>query len=583
MIKFAILLNLLCFSLFAQEKGFLITIDKPFDSVLYDVTQNYDDTITAVGFSNRYKHPLVHKVYTDAFDYLSDISENNFGKKGVLVNISSNGNILYEKFANIPEFNEAVSVLKTPQNGYFLGGYTFNGSLLFAKLDERARTLFVKKFGTKNYDRMNALVKLGDGGVLAVGSSATSRDPGDPMFRTGLGLNDIFLTRFDANGRMLWSKKYGTEHDDSAVDAAEARDGTILVLAATTYEQHHDVTLMRIGENGNKIWLKHFMLDTFLTPKKLIRLRDGNFVAVLTKKSNEGKKQIRLIKFDLQRNLLLDKTVNTYYESEFNDIKEYSNGNFIGVGSTKDRYNTDAYVAVLDENFDLLCQEHFGKENFDLFNGVKILRNSDAVAVGVSTPENSQVEHMYIAKIHPDCTLAKHQVYTTKNTEKSTDKIKFDLYKDLKEIYAKDLKNEKISIDLNLNITLKAPTLLFKAGQSELSDAQKQFLSGFYKKLVPFLKRHKNSIATLEVIGHTSSEWKSASSFDENYLNNMDLSLKRAYNTTRYLFENVDPVTQTMLSEILKNSGYSFAQRVTFNNQEDRKKSRRIVFSLITK
>ena len=579
MIKLLFLGTLLSLSLFAQEKKFLLTLPKPFDAVLYDVTQNYDDTITAVGFANRYKYIKKQTVYTDPFSYLADTSENRFGKKGVLVNISKNGQISYEKFANIPDFNIAVSVLKTPQNGYFLGGYTLNGSLLFAKLDENAHTLFVKKFGTKNYDRMNALVKLSDGGVLAVGSSTTSRDLYDPMFRTGLGLNDIFLTRFDANGKMLWSKKYGTEHDDSAVDAAEARDGSILVLAATTYDKHHDVTLMRIGENGNKIWLKHFKLDTLLTPKKLIRLHNGNFVAVLTQKDLDGKKQIRLLKFDLQKNLLLDKIVTTYYESELSDIKEYTNGNFIGVGDTKDRYNTDALAMVLDENFEILCQEHFGTQNYDLFHAVKILRNGDAVAAGLSTPRSSQVAHMYVAKLHPDCTLA---TLPTKQ-KRTSHKAQEDLYTALTKLFANEIAAKKITIDRNLNITFIAPALLFDVGQSILTKQQKEFLDHFCRKLVPFLQKHKEKIATLEIIGHTSSEWESANSFESRYLNNMDLSLQRAYNTTRYIFKNVDDQTQKMLAKMLKSSGESFAKPVTFDTQEDRRRSRRVVFSILTK
>ena len=577
--KYITLLSLFYLALSAQQKDFLLTIDKPFDAVLYDATQNYDDTVTAVGFSNRYKQTKKHKVYTNAFDYLADTSENLFGKKSILLNISNDGAIQYEKFAKISDFNEAVSVLKTPQNGYFLGGYTFSGSLLFAKLDENANTLFVKKFGTKNYDRMNALVKLSDGGVLAVGSSTTSRDLYDPMFRTGLGLNDIFLTRFDANGRMLWSKKYGTEYDDSGIDAAEALDGSILLLASTTYDKHHDITLMRIGENGNKIWLKHFKSDIHLTPKRLIRLHDGNFVAVLTQKDEIGKKQIRLIKFDLQKNLLLDKTLSTYYESELNDIKEYSNGNFIGVGDTKDRYNTDAYVMLLDENFNMLCQEHFGQENYDLFNGVTILRNSNAMAVGLTTPEGSQVKHMYIAKIQPDCTLAK----LSSKPALVSQKAKLDLYKELNTLFAKELAKKEITLSRNLEIALTAPALLFQVGQSRLNKKQKDFLDQFCTKLIPFLQKHKNSIATLEIIGHTSSEWESANRFDERYLNNMDLSLKRAYNTTRHIIKNADAPTQKLLSQILKNSGYSFAKKVTFDKKEDRKRSRRIVFGIVTK
>ena len=579
MIKLLVLVSLSFSALLAGEKKFLLTLQEPYESVLYDVTQNYDDTITAVGFSNRYKTRKKRTVYRSAFEYLADVSDNRFGKKSVLVNISKNGTLLYEKFADIPEFNMAVSVLKTPQNGYFLGGYTLEGSLLFAKLDENGHTLFVKRFGTKNYDRMNALVPLGDGGVLAVGSSTTSRDLYDPMFRTGLGLNDIYLTRFDAEGRMLWSKKYGTEHDDSAVDAAEAEDGSILVLAATTYDRHHDVTLMRIGENGNKIWLKHFKLDTLLTPKRVIRLRDGNFVAVLTQRSVEGKKQIRLVKFDLQKNLLLDKTVDTFYASELNDIKEYSNGNFIAVGDTRDRYNTDALVMVLDENLEMLCQEHFGTRNYDLFHAVTILRDGDAIAAGLSTPENSQVDHMYIAKVKPDCTLAE----IPGRKRKISSAAREALYTKLKKIYAEEIAAKQIEIDKNLDISFMAPELLFRTGESVLNKEQKLFLDRFMKKLVPFLHRYRKSIASLEIIGHTSSEWESAPNFESRYLNNMDLSLKRAYNTTRYIFKNVDMQTQKMLSQMLKSSGESFAKRVTFGQKEDRKRSRRVVFGISTR
>ncbi len=568
------------FFLFAKSNDFLLVIDKPFDSVLYDVTQNYDDTVTAVGYANRYKQTNRQRTYTNAFDYLADASGNRYGKKAVLVNVDRFAQVKFEKFADIPRFNTAVGVLKTPQNGYFVGGYTFDGSLFVAKLNWAGGLLFVKFFGTKNYDRMNALVPLSDGGVLSVGSSTTSRDQYDPMFRTGLGLNDIFLTRFDANGKMLWSKKYGTMYDDAGVSAAEAKDGSIVVLAATTYDKHHDVTLMRIGENGNKIWLKHFDLETLLTPKKVLRLHDGNFVAVLTATDRSGKKQIRLLKFDLQRNLFLDKTLDTYYESELNDIKEYLNGRFVAVGKTTDRYNTDALMMVLDSDFSMLCQEHFGKENYDAFEAVQILRDGDAVAAGVATDENSQVKKMLIAKIKQDCSLAKVMPQSTMRS-KTKGLFYADIYSQLLKLFAKEIKNKEVKIAKDLSITLVGEPLLFKVGEYKLTLSQKKFLSRFEKKLIPFLLRNKENIATLEIIGHTSSEWAPKTPFETRYLKNMNLSLKRAYSVTQYLFSTQNEATQEALTKLLKDSGYSYARRVTFENVEDKTKSRRVVFRII--
>ncbi len=565
-------------ALIAKERDFLITILKPFDSVLFDVTQNYDGSISAVGYSNNYKQTTTDKTYISAFDYLSDVSDNPFGKKAILVNISPTGKINFEKFARIDDFNEAVAVLKTPQNGYFLGGYTFNGSLLLAKLDARGNTLFVKKFGTKNYDRMNNLVKLSDGGVLAVGSSTTSRDTFDPMFRTGLGLNDIFLTRFDKNGRMLWSKKYGTQYDDRGIDAAEAYDGSIVVVAATRYEKNHDVTLMRIGENGNKIWLRHFKLKKLLIPRKIIRLHDNNFLLSLTEKNEAGRKSIRLIKFDLQKNVLIDNTLQTHYESQLNDIKEYANGTIIGVGEIKDRYNTDALAMILDENLEMLCQKHFGGENIDLFHSVAILRDSDTLAVGLTIPESSQVKNMYTAKIKPNCTLAKLPINSTAPQKAKTS----SLYEELRKLVADEISSGEISLDKNLEITLDSKELLFNVGAYKLTKKQKLFLNTLVKKLVPFMRAHRNDIQALEIIGHTSSEWEK-SDFSARYNNNMQLSLKRAYSVSCYIFDQQNEHDRKMLSELLKDSGWSFAKKIEKENKEDKPHSRRIVISVVTK
>jgi len=607
--------------LLANQDKFFIVLPKPFDSILYDVVQDYDDTVSAVGFANQYKKTKHKKVYSSAFEYLSDASDNLYGKKPILVTVDRFGSIAQEKFARIKDFSIAVAVEKTPQNGYFVGGYTYNGSLLLAKLDSFGNTIFVRKFGTKNYDRMNNLIKLSDGGVLAIGNSTTSRDLFDPMFQTGLGLNDIFITRFDSDGKMLWSKKYGTQYDDMGIDAVEAYDGSIVVLAATTYDKHKDITLMRIGENGDKIWLRHFKSDTFQIPKKLIRLRDNNFIALIDQQDELGKDQIKLIKFDLQKNLLLNSIVATYYPSILNDIKEYANSTLIGVGQVKDRFNTDALVIILDENLEVLCQEHFGQDSYDLFHSVAILRDSNAMAVGLTTPKGKQVHNMLFAKIKQDCTLAPKpqqsknsqkqensflsstkvrtsldlssfntNINSKNNTRSSfvvdskyTKNLKQHLFHELLRVFDQEIKHHKVSISQDLEITFIAKDLYFAQGVYQLTPKQKKFLDHFMKKLFVVLQKYKKNIKTLEIIGHTSSEWSSKDSFTKRYLKNQDLSLKRSYSVSSYIFTTASKEQQKFLAKILKDSGWSFSKKVQKGSKEDKRHSRRVSFKIILK
>ena len=564
--KYILILLLIIPTLNAKE--FSVIIEKPFNEELFDITQDYDRSISAVGFTKEYKNSNPQNVaYTNAFDYLSSLS-NSHGSQISLVKIDKNANIVIDKTSKISRFAEAVAVVKTPNNGYFVGGYTLDGSLLILKLDSNANTIFSKTFGTKNYDKMNNLILLSDGGVLSIGTSATSRSTNDNLFETGLGLNDVYITRFSKDGRKLWSKKYGTEYDDRGIDAVEARDGSIIVTSITSYDKNKNITLMRISENGNKIWLKHFKEEDKVTPYKIIRLRDNNFLLSLSIRNELNKEQIRLIKFNLQRNILIDKEIDTSYSSALKDIKEYSNGNIIGVGYVKDTYNTDALVMILNDKLSMLHQEHFGGENYDMFNAVTILHNSQAAAAGLNTSDMSQESNMWIAKINRDGTMA--QVST---------KIE-NFYYELTKLFANEIKNNKISIKEDLSIEFTDTKLLFEVGKHKLNDVQKKFIDKFSKKLMQFLYTHKELITALEINGHTSSEWGNES-FTTNYLKNEKLSMGRSYSTLTHIFKAQNIQKQKWLSKIIKGSGLGFSKKIIFDNVEYKQRSRRVSFKLI--
>ena len=68
-----ILLLLILTSLHAKD--FSIVIDRPFNEALFDITQDYDRSITAVGYVKEYKTTSSPSTtYTNAFDYLDSLS-----------------------------------------------------------------------------------------------------------------------------------------------------------------------------------------------------------------------------------------------------------------------------------------------------------------------------------------------------------------------------------------------------------------------------------------------------------------------------------------------------------------------------
>ena len=223
---------------------------------------------------------------------------------------------------------------------------------------------------------------------------------------------------------------------------------------------------------------------------------------------------------------------------------------------------------MLDSNLNLQYQAHFGAENYDVFNGVTILHNSQAAAVGIYTFNDSQEANMWIVKLNRDATIAQKSVHTD------------DFYKMLCLLYKDEIKAKQIKIKEDLSIEFTDKRLHFSVAKYQLTKTQKIFLDKFSKKLFSLLFKYKTQIKTLEINGHTSSEWTD-SSFDEGYLKNEKLSLSRSYATLSYIFNTQDKQTKKWLTKVLKGSGYSYSKNIRFNEVESKKLSRRVSFKII--
>ncbi|MFA7611623.1 MAG: hypothetical protein WCY51_09005 [Sulfurimonas sp.] len=567
--RYILTIILLTSFIYAKTADFSIIIDEKFNNALVDVTEDYDRSISAVGFIKEYKQSRSQssKTYTNAFDYLSSLS-NVHGSQIHLVKVDNHANITLRESINLASFSEAVTILKTPQNGYLIGGQTLDGSLLILKLGSDGSKIFLKKFGTPMSDKISKIIILRDGGVLAIGSSATSRTYSQNIFENGLGLNDIYLARFSDNGTMLWSKKYGSNYDDYGIDATEADDGSIIVLGEKSIDTKVGAVLLRVTELGDKIWLREIVDDKVITPHRVIKSRENNFIVSLSQKDEMNKEQIRLLRVDLAKNILQDKTVYTTYSSALKDIKEFADGKIAGVGYVQDLYDTDGLAMLLNSKFSMLSQEHYGSNEYDSLSALSILHNSQIAAVGVHTNKESQETNMWLVKLNRDLSMA--QI-----SDKST-----NFYTQLTELFKDEIKADKIIIKEDLSISFNDRNLYFKVGEYILTKEQKKFLKLFGDKLLAFLYKNKEQIKTLEINGHTSSEW-GTDDFSSSYINNERLSMNRSFATLSYIFKNQDEKTKRWLAQVLKGSGLSFSKKVMLNEVEDKEKSRRISFKAL--
>jgi hypothetical protein len=90
------------------------------------------------------------------------------------------------------------------------------------------RALWVARFGDENHQTGRAVASDGEGGVYVAGEFAGELDLGaGPM--TSAGDRDIFLARFDGDGHVLWSQRFGDGANQSVyLDLAATPDGLVL-------------------------------------------------------------------------------------------------------------------------------------------------------------------------------------------------------------------------------------------------------------------------------------------------------------------------------------------------------------------
>ena len=147
------------------------------------------------------------------------------------------------------------------------------------------------------------------------------------------------------------------------------------------------------------------------------------------------------------------------------------------------------------------------------------------------------------------------------------------------------------NIDANIDATgvVKISDLeLFDVNSYELSEKGKQYLSKFspaYLNSIFSNEYLNNNIEKIIIQGHTDSQtFKGKFSADEQYMKNMELSLKRAYAVANYMTNTpYNKKNGSRLRKMVVVEGASFSSPILVNGKEDFAKSRRVELKVIMK
>lgn len=141
-------------------------------------------------------------------------------------------------------------ILETSDGGYLVGGYTIpigrsDSDMYLSKTDSTGGVLWSKTYGGTGSEGIYSLDYTSDGGYILCGNTLSY----------GAGGNDIFLVEVDLEGTELWSEAHGTIGDEVCAFVEETSDGGYIVGGEMhpdgfTGGENPDYYLVKVGEGG---------------------------------------------------------------------------------------------------------------------------------------------------------------------------------------------------------------------------------------------------------------------------------------------------------------------------------------------
>jgi hypothetical protein len=145
------------------------------------------------------------------------------------------------------------SISTTFKDGYILAGATRNGTIgswdaWAISLTEMGKTNWSRTYGWEHHDYFSDVLALEDG-FLFVGH----------IWGQGHGRLDIYLLKTDLLGSKVFDKVYGTNRQDLGFRVYPSAMGGYLILGYSRgYENHGDILIIKIDNDGNETWRSSF-------------------------------------------------------------------------------------------------------------------------------------------------------------------------------------------------------------------------------------------------------------------------------------------------------------------------------------
>ena len=356
----------------------------------------------------------------------SDDLEENYGSRdGWVVKLNIDGQIEWQKNYGGSDSEFLRSIIETGSGNFVFVGYSQSddfdltsnyGSfdMWLVKINETGDILWQRTFGGSGADVGVSILETNDLGFIIAGVTTSSN--GD--LTSNNGEQDIWITRHNELGELIWQKTYGGSFDEFVFELIEMEDGNF-AIAGGTRSSDGDVTsingeidawILSIDPSGELIWERSIggSLNENLTG--IASTGDNGLIAVGYSQSsdddialNQGEDDFWVVRLNSVGDLLWESSFGgSSSEIAFEVLDALGDGflisgyTFSTDGDLSSNFGgRDAWLIRIDDSGQLIWERSFGGSEDDSFVDIVQLEDGSLRVLGASNSDDGDVSGHY--------------------------------------------------------------------------------------------------------------------------------------------------------------------------------------------
>jgi len=254
----------------------------------------------------------------------------------VLIKINKNGELIWKKNLHNAQIHSAREVSATADGGFVVVGYQ--------KLEDGKIHAYIAKLDAEGEMEWDNQLRMGNKSV-ALSVEVTSNND---YLLSGYQINeqtatDMFVTKINVHGILLWTKNYGTSEHDTGATVKMLPNGDCLMAGAIREQGIKKMYLAQLDSRGSIVWDKIHSLPNIANIQTSLQLTsNGGFAGVAYHENAFGKTAPIVLFFNEKGELTHKQNIDSQSESNtyIKDMEATNDGGYVLSGYNYSQQNS---------------------------------------------------------------------------------------------------------------------------------------------------------------------------------------------------------------------------------------------------